>query len=109
MRGVSRPVVRRTVRESWLAGGSTRDAIVRLQRDRDLGLPSKRAVRDGVASIERLALRLIDARDAAFPPLLREIPDAPVALFVQGRPAVLLTPMAVAIVGSRRATTAGQA
>jgi DNA processing protein len=109
IRGLSRATIRRTVRETWRAGGSTREAIVRLQRDRDLLLPSKRTVRDELASIERLALRLVDERDAAFPPLLREIPDAPVALFVQGRSETLLAPMAVAIVGSRRGTAAGQA
>lgn len=45
--------------------------------------------------------------DAVFPPLLREIPSAPRALFVRGDPAVLDTPC-VAVVGTRRNTTYGQ-
>ncbi len=44
--------------------------------------------------------------DPAYPPLLREIADAPEFLFVKGDPALLCNPM-VAIVGSRQATTQG--
>ncbi len=44
--------------------------------------------------------------DAAWPPLLRELPDPPVELFVRGDPAALVLPQ-LAIVGSRHATPAG--
>ncbi|MDE1941960.1 MAG: DNA-processing protein DprA [Betaproteobacteria bacterium] len=44
--------------------------------------------------------------DRAYPPLLREIADAPEFLFVKGDPALLAKPM-VAIVGSRHATRQG--
>lgn len=44
--------------------------------------------------------------DAAWPPLLREIPDPPAELFVRGDPVVLSLPQ-LAIVGSRHATPAG--
>lgn len=44
--------------------------------------------------------------DARYPPLLREAPQPPAALFVEGEPALLQHP-GVAIVGSRRPTAAG--
>ena len=46
---------------------------------------------------------IIPYDDPAYPPLLREIPDPPPLLFVQGNPA-LLTTAQIAIVGSRNAT-----
>lgn len=45
--------------------------------------------------------------DPAYPPLLREIPDPPVVLYVQGDPAVLARPQ-LAIVGSRNPTPTGR-
>jgi DNA processing protein len=51
---------------------------------------------------------LITRDDPLYPPLLRRIPDAPVALFVAGDPNALVTPQ-VAIVGSRNATAGGLA
>lgn len=50
--------------------------------------------------------RAIDLSDAQYPPLLKEIPDPPVLLFVQGDATVLTLPH-FAIVGSRNATTSG--
>ncbi|WP_376695791.1 DNA-processing protein DprA [Wenzhouxiangella sp. EGI_FJ10305] len=49
---------------------------------------------------------LITRDDPLYPPLLRRIPDAPVALFVVGDPNVLVAPQ-IAIVGSRSATSGG--
>ena len=46
---------------------------------------------------------IIPYDDPAYPPLLREIPDPPPLLFVQGNPA-LLTTAQIAIVGSRNAS-----
>lgn len=50
--------------------------------------------------------RLLSLADADYPPLLRQLPDAPLALWLQGDPALLWRP-AVAVVGSRAATGAG--
>jgi DNA processing protein len=50
---------------------------------------------------------LVGRTDAYFPPLLRRIADAPVALFVHGSPDWLLRPQ-IAIVGSRSATPGGR-
>ena len=49
---------------------------------------------------------LITIRDRAYPPLLREIPDPPSSLFVQGDPATLAAPQ-IAVVGSRKASRLG--
>ncbi len=49
---------------------------------------------------------LVTFDDPAFPPLLREIPDPPLLLYVAGDPS-LLQLQAVAIVGARRCTRTG--
>lgn len=45
--------------------------------------------------------------DATYPPLLREIADPPLALFIHGDPAQLLSPQ-IAIVGSRNPSPGGE-
>ncbi|HET8551219.1 MAG TPA: DNA-processing protein DprA [Gammaproteobacteria bacterium] len=50
---------------------------------------------------------LLTARHPDWPPLLSEIPDPPLALFVRGDPALLAEPQ-LAIVGSRNPTPAGR-
>jgi len=49
---------------------------------------------------------LITREDALYPPLLKRIPDPPLALFVAGDPNILVAPQ-IAIVGSRNATSGG--
>lgn len=49
---------------------------------------------------------LVTRDDPLYPPLLKRIPDAPVALFVAGDPHSLVAPQ-IAIVGSRNASTGG--
>lgn len=49
---------------------------------------------------------LVTRDDPLYPPLLKRIPDAPVALFVAGDPNTLVAPQ-IAIVGSRNATAGG--
>lgn len=49
---------------------------------------------------------LITWNDPLYPPLLRRIPDAPVALFATGQPEMLVRPQ-LAIVGSRKASPGG--
>jgi DNA processing protein len=51
---------------------------------------------------------LLTLADAEYPPLLLEIPDPPLLLYVNGRPALLAHP-AIAVVGSRNATAQGVA
>jgi DNA processing protein len=49
----------------------------------------------------------ISSTDAAYPPLLREIPDYPHILYVQGNPQVL-SQRCISMVGTRRISTYGQ-
>jgi DNA processing protein len=51
-------------------------------------------------------LTLLGYHDAGYPRLLWQIPDPPIALWIRGDPAALLSP-AIAVVGSRDATPAG--
>lgn len=51
---------------------------------------------------------LVTRDDPLYPPLLKRIPDSPVALFVAGDPNSLVAPQ-IAIVGSRNATAGGLA
>ncbi|MBS3742804.1 MAG: DNA-processing protein DprA [Wenzhouxiangellaceae bacterium] len=81
-----------------------------------LGLDAKavRALRDtdperleaALAWLDHPAHHLVTRIDTYYPPLLRRIPDAPLALFVNGDPGWLLRPQ-IAIVGSRNATAGG--
>ncbi len=57
--------------------------------------------------VQQLGLHLIRLDQPSYPPLLRAIPDPPLALFVRGEAALLNRP-AVAIVGSRRASLPGK-
>jgi DNA processing protein len=51
--------------------------------------------------------RLLSAEDPAYPPLLRESPDAPGVLYLLGDPAALAGPQ-IAMVGSRNPTAGGR-
>lgn len=66
---------------------------------------------EGVAAAElaagrRLGAALITLADPRYPPLLREIPDAPPALWVHGEISVLARPL-IAVVGARNASSLG--
>jgi DNA processing protein len=56
--------------------------------------------------LERKDIRLVCFNDDDYPPLLREIPDSPVALFVKGNTSLEQKP-AIAIVGARNGTQMG--
>ena len=51
--------------------------------------------------------KFITCEDSAFPPLLREIPDPPIGLYVRGNAAVLESAKTLGIVGTRRASLYG--
>lgn len=66
---------------------------------------------EGVAAAEltagrRLGAELITLADPRYPPLLREIPDAPPALWVHGEISALARPL-IAVVGARNASSLG--
>ncbi|MGH8280442.1 MAG: DNA-processing protein DprA [Gammaproteobacteria bacterium] len=57
--------------------------------------------------LESSGTRLLPGSDAAFPPLLRQIPDPPIALFLRGQVELLGSPQ-LAIVGSRNPSGEGR-
>jgi DNA processing protein len=68
--------------------------------------------RDDVASswsrLNESDIQLVAEDDPDYPPLLREIPDRPIALYVRGNLAILTHPSPLAVVGSRKATGYGK-
>ncbi len=72
-----------------------------------LAAPDLAACNADVEWLERTGARLILHGEAGYPPLLATIPSPPVALFVLGDPAVLLS-LQLAIVGSRNPTHGGR-
>lgn len=66
-------------------------------------------IQDILDSVRRVRDEAITLDEAGYPPLLREIPDPPPALFHRGIKGLLLDRPAVAIVGSRRASRYGLA
>ncbi|HEV2109706.1 MAG TPA: DNA-processing protein DprA [Gammaproteobacteria bacterium] len=57
--------------------------------------------------MQRAGARLIAISDADFPPLLKQIPDPPVALFLRGDAGLLASPQ-LAMVGSRNPSVEGR-
>lgn len=64
--------------------------------------------RDLLVRAAAVGLRVLTPHDGRFPARLRELPGRPLVLFVRGDPAALARSPAVAVVGSRAATTYGQ-
>lgn len=60
-----------------------------------------------LALAERSGVRIVALGDAGYPPLLAQIPDAPLVLYSRGEPPAQDADYAVAIVGSRRCTAYG--
>jgi DNA processing protein len=69
--------------------------------------PDLKAAEQDLAWLETSRARLIPLTDPAFPPLLRDLPDAPVALYVRGDASLLASPQ-LAMVGSRNPSTEGR-
>lgn len=62
-----------------------------------------------LALAERAGVHILTEEDECYPPLLKEIHDPPVCLYVRGNPEILKrTRRAIAIVGSRQTTFYGQ-
>jgi DNA processing protein len=68
--------------------------------------PSRRHIDADLRWLHASGAHLVGCDTPAYPPLLRESPDAPAALYVLGEPGVLREPQ-VAMVGSRSATAGG--
>lgn len=70
--------------------------------------PNWKAVEKDLAWAEKADCHLIASSDPTYPILLKELNDAPLVLYVRGKPEVLSCPQ-LAIVGSRNPTAAGSA
>ena len=77
------------------------------ERQRVLALRSTGFVERESAEVRRRGLAVLHPFRAAYPPLLRQIPDPPLCLYAEGDAARLSDP-AVAVVGSRNATMYGR-
>ena len=69
--------------------------------------PDWPGVERDLAWLDQDGNRLVSIEDPAYPPLLREIPDPPLVLYVRGDPGALCAPQ-LAIVGSRNPTEGGR-
>jgi DNA processing protein len=65
------------------------------------------AAEEQLARAERLGATVVTILDPAYPPLLKEIYDPPLLLFVRGNPEALSLP-SLAVVGTRKATAYGK-
>ena len=72
-----------------------------------LASPDGAAVDADLAWLSSSGVRIVLACDPEYPPLLREMPGAPAALYVEGSVAALSSPQ-IAMVGSRNPTAAGR-
>ncbi len=91
----------------WQQAGIAEKSLVLIrdwQQGRDQEL--QRDVAKALKSIEQSQQHVITLHDARYPPLLKEIPDAPPLLFCRGEVSQLSWPQ-VAMVGSRRPTQNG--
>ena len=102
------------VRKKKLAEERTRVAALFEGKERAVNEAEERAIRtfDGFGAIEedlerltRMGGAVLTIKDADYPPLLRELPDAPLVLFKKGP--LPLPREAFAVVGSRKASFEG--
>lgn len=110
------------IRRAVEAFGSAEEALRRSEREwravKGIGAERAKRVREGLAESERLAqheaalaqrlgVRIVVRGDAAYPPLLAQLPDAPALLYVRGGAGAEKDRHCAAIVGSRACTHYG--
>lgn len=88
--------------EYALVEGMTRQGLTALE-DKSLERADKI-----LGDCERLGLQILTIRDAAYPDRLRNISDPPLVLYVQGRMPLFDDEVAIAMVGSRKASPYAQ-
>jgi DNA processing protein len=108
--GLGAAAIRRLVDSA----GGARLAVERAVRDESVATDARAALQVQDAAVRAADLRWLEQSgnhlilngSSDYPALLREIPNAPAALFVSGDPAQLWSPQ-IAIVGARSATASG--
>lgn len=89
-------------RHDLLAAGLKPDTISELHDSAILDLANAEIER-----LEQMGARVVTIADEDYPPLLREIYDPPISLYVQGDLSLLVNTPCLAVVGSRRCSTYG--
>jgi DNA processing protein len=74
-------------------------------RSKAISFKGWRKIEDDLEKLDRIGAGIINIRDKGYPPLLKNIPDAPIVLYKKGPLEVDMN--ALAIVGSRKATAEG--
>lgn len=88
------------------APGALEVAGVRVPGIKAIRSPDESAIDSALAWAEQESAHILACDDPRYPPLLRELADAPILLYVRGDPSVLSDPQ-LALVGSRNPTPAG--
>ncbi len=91
-----------TARSLFNGAGPFPDSDARRKLDSFKGWKS---LEKEIALLQTLGINILSLNDEGYPPLLREIPDAPLVLYCRGP--LRISTDAIAIVGSRRATAEG--
>ncbi|TAK75178.1 MAG: DNA-protecting protein DprA [Gammaproteobacteria bacterium] len=86
--------------DDWIAAGIAQKHIPHLQQ------PDWKAVEQALTWSQTDHHAIITLDDAAYPPLLKEISDPPIVLYLRGNPQAL-SHVQLALVGSRHATSYG--
>lgn len=86
---------------AWRAAGLSEAQILRLRQ------PDREEIQRAIGWLDQPAHHVLGWHDPDYPPLLRRISSPPLALFIDGDPA-LLWHAGVAVVGSRSPTTGGR-
>jgi DNA processing protein len=87
--------------EALRSAGLNAGAVAGIRR------PDRRRIEADRAWLRDSGARLVTWEDPLYPPLLKEIPDAPPGLFIRGEPAAL-SGLQVAVVGSRNPSPSGR-
>ena len=98
-----------TPRQLFAAGAAALQGVGRLEGSAKAYLqkPDWPAVERDLNWLAQAHTHAVTVQDAAYPPLLKQIADPPLVLFVQGDPG-LLAAKQLAVVGSRNPTAAGE-
>ena len=70
--------------------------------DKSMGRPEQI-----LADCDRLGIRILTLQDAGYPERLRQLPDAPIVLYVKGKLPVLEEEVAIGVVGTREPSVYG--